>query len=183
MIWRATSARKLPPWQSPSPTWSRCPRNARLIMVIVMIMFTPKGFWLPDTPVARYFCIADGSPNNQHRPYLTIVLHIMASSSLARSRAIAVLFPLPQNVHGSVFVREYASVAIVAADSNVNRIPFAIFWIALGSFVFARCGGYNKAPDFTRACHGIVQSTLLLSFFCSTGGYTSADVCPTDTSQ
>ena len=24
---------------------------------------------------------------------------------------------------------------------NVNRIAFAIFWIALGSFVFARCGG------------------------------------------
>ena len=44
--------------------------------------------------------------------YLTIVLHIMASSSLA------VLFPLPQNVHGSVFVREKASVAIVAVMNN-----------------------------------------------------------------
>ena len=57
--------------------------------------------------------------------YLTIVLHVMASSSLARSRAIAVLFPLPQNVHGSVFVREKASVAIVAADSKRS------FWAAL----------------------------------------------------
>ena len=25
------------------------------------------------------------------------------------------------------------------------------FWIALGSFVFARCGGYEKTPDFSRA--------------------------------
>ena len=56
--------------------------------------------------------------------YLTIVLHIMASSSLARSRAIAVLFTLPQNVHGIVFVREKASVAIVAADSKRS------FWAA-----------------------------------------------------
>ena len=35
----ATSARKLPPWQSPSSTCSRCPRNARLIMASVMILF------------------------------------------------------------------------------------------------------------------------------------------------
>ena len=38
---------------------------------------------------------------------------------------------------------------------NVNRIAVAIFWIALGCFVFARCGGYKKAPDFTRAGHRI----------------------------
>ena len=36
--------------------------------------------------------------------------------------------------------------------------------IAPGSFVFARCGGYKKAQDFTRAGHRMVQSTLLLSF-------------------
>ena len=35
----ATSARKLQRWQSPSHTCSRCPRNARLIMASVMIMF------------------------------------------------------------------------------------------------------------------------------------------------
>ena len=42
----------------------------------------------------------------------------MASSSLARSRAIAVLFILPQNVHGSVFSRENVYVAILTADSK-----------------------------------------------------------------
>ena len=49
---------------------------------------------------------------------------------------------------------------------HVNRIAFAIFWIALLSFVFARC----KSPDFYRAGHRIVKPTLLLSFFCSTRG-------------
>ena len=48
----------------------------------------------------------------------------MASSALARSRAIAVRFPLPQNVHGSVFFRENAYVAILAADSKRS------FWAA-----------------------------------------------------
>ena len=93
---------------------ARCPRNTRLIMASVMIMFTiqsnhflqkvasvaiacywtrsmrslafhrpngmfasrcdwicscdlifsPKFFGLPDTPLAHSFCIADGSPNN-----------------------------------------------------------------------------------------------------------------------
>ena len=65
---------------------------------------------------------------------------------------------------------------------NVNRIAFAIFCIALRSFVFARCGGYRKAQDFTRAGHRIVQSTLLLSFLFSPGGV-QADVYPKDTSQ
>ena len=54
---------------------------------------------------------------------------------------------------------------------NVNRIAFAILWIALGSFVFARCGGYKKAQDFTRAGHRIVQSTLLHSFFAAPEAY------------
>ena len=49
---------------------------------------------------------------------------------------------------------------------NVNRIAFAIFWIALGSFVFARHGGLKKK---LRILLVSVQSTLLLSFFCSTG--------------
>ena len=49
---------------------------------------------------------------------------------------------------------------------NVNCLA-----IALGSFVFARCGGYEKAVDVTRAGNRLVQSTLLFSFtFWSTGG-------------
>ena len=47
----------------------------------------------------------------------------MASSSLARIRAIVVLFPLPQKVHG-VFFREHASVAVLAGDSKLS------FWVA-----------------------------------------------------
>ena len=39
-----------------------------------------------------------------------------------------------------------------------------------GPAAFARCGGYEKALDFTRAGHRIVQSMLLLSLFCSTEG-------------
>ena len=31
---------------------------------------------------------------------------------------------------------------------NVNRIAIATSWIALGIFVFSRCGGYEKAVDF-----------------------------------
>ena len=61
---------------------------------------------------------------------------------------------------------------------NVNRIAFAIFWIALENVVFARCGGYKKAPDFTRAGHSIVQSRLLHSFFCSTGGLQARTFIP-----
>ena len=49
--------------------------------------------------------------------------NMMASSALARSRAIAVLFPLPQNVHGSVF-SENMRFAILAADSKRS------FWAA-----------------------------------------------------
>ena len=54
---------------------------------------------------------------------------------------------------------------------NVKRIAFVIFWITLETFVFARCGGYKKAPDFTRAGHRIVQSTILHSFFAASEAY------------
>ena len=33
---------------------------------------------------------------------------------------------------------------------HVNRIAFAIFWIALGRFVLARCDGYKKAPELNK---------------------------------
>ena len=46
----------------------------------------------------------------------------MASSSLARIRAIVFLFPLPQKVHG-VFFREHATVAVLAGDSKRS------FWV------------------------------------------------------
>ena len=51
----------------------------------------------------------------------------MVSSSLVRSRAIAVLLPLPQNVHGTgslVFFIENAHIAIIASDSKLS------FWAA-----------------------------------------------------
>ena len=51
-----------------------------------------------------------------------------------------------------------------------QSIAIAISWIALESFVFARCSGFEKALDFTGAGQGIVQSTLPLSFDCSTEG-------------
>ena len=47
----------------------------------------------------------------------------MASSLLARIRAIVVQFPLLQKVHG-VFFREHASVAVLAGDSK------RYFWVA-----------------------------------------------------
>ena len=40
----------------------------------------------------------------------------------------------------------------------------------VGPYAYARCGGFEKALDFTGAGHGIVKSTLLLSFDCSTEG-------------
>ena len=33
---------------------------------------------------------------------------------------------------------------------HVNRIAFAIFWIALGSFVLAHCDGYKNAPELNK---------------------------------
>ena len=47
------------------PRVSGAPRKVRL-MASVMIMFIPKFFGLPETPLAHNVCIADGSPNNQH---------------------------------------------------------------------------------------------------------------------
>ena len=72
----------------------------------------------------------------------------MASSSLARSRAIAVLFPLPQNVHGSVFVREKAPVAIVAADSKRSLIRAA--WTVMN----------NCRSQFGRQCAQLKESAV-----------------------
>ena len=79
--------------------------------------------------------------------YLTIVLQIMASSSLARSRAIAVLFPLPQNVHGCVFVREKAPVAIVTADSKRS---FWAAWTVMN----------NCRSQFGRQCSQLKESAV-----------------------
>ena len=59
----------------------------------------------------------------------TNIFEKMASSSLARSRAIAVLFSLPQNVHGSVF-RENASVDILAAD---RKRSFLAAWTVMNN--------------------------------------------------
>ena len=87
-------------------------------------------------------------------------------------------------VDGSAVVGSAAapSLGTGSDDATSTASRLAIFWNALGSFVFARCGGYKKARDFTRAGHRVVQSALLLSLFCSTGGI-QADVYPTDTSQ
>ena len=73
-----------------------------------------------------------------------------------------------------------AAASSSGAGTDGQRQPHRVcyFWIALGSFVFARCGGYEKTPDFTRA---IVQSTLNSSLvFLQHRRHTSADVYPTD---
>ena len=165
----------------------------------------------PDTPLAHSFCSADGSPNNQQLSQYGFFI-VGEKQSHCCSISIApecAWYPI-------VFFRQYAPVAIIAADSkrsfwaawtvmkncrlamcpagrerdpsdcqasdltpeppvlqvlvpggcNVNHIVFDISSITLGSFVFARCGRYEKAAlDFIRACHRIVQSTLLISFF------------------
>ena len=41
------------------------------------------------------------------------------------------------------------------AGCNVNRIAIYIFWIAFGSFVFAPCGGYEKALDYRPTDDGL----------------------------
>ena len=71
------------------------------------LIFSPTFFGLPDTALATLFALP-----MDHRT--TNSFGNRASSSLARSRIIAVLFPLLQNVHGSGY--ENAYVAIVAAD-------------------------------------------------------------------
>ena len=65
----------------------------------------------------------------------TNIFENMASSSLARSRAIAVLFPLPQNMHGSFF-RENVYVAILTAD---RKRFFAAAWTVMNN-CRSQCG-------------------------------------------
>ena len=63
------------------------------------LIFRPKFFGLPDTQLATLFALPmDNRTTNS--------FDNRASSSLARSRVIAVLFPLPQNVHGSGFFKK-----------------------------------------------------------------------------
>ena len=72
----------------------------------------------------------------------------IASSSLARSRAIAVLFPLPQNVPGSVSPRENVHVAILAADSKRS---FWAAWTVMN----------NCRSQFGRQCAQLKESAIL----------------------
>ena len=63
------------------------------------LVFRPTFFGLPDTQLGTLFALPmDNRTTNSfdNRAY----------SSLARSRVIAVQFPLPQNVHGSGFVKK-----------------------------------------------------------------------------
>ena len=63
---------------------------------LLCLIFRPKFFELLDTPLATLFALPmDNRTTNS--------FDNRDSSSLARSRVIAVLFPLPQNVHGSGF--------------------------------------------------------------------------------
>ena len=61
-----------------------------------------------------------------------------------------------------------------AGTDGANRIVFAIFWIALISFVFTRCGVYIKASNFTHVGHRIAQSAVdasSLVFFAALESY------------
>ena len=143
----ATSARKLPPWQSPSPTCSWCPPNARYVHhgECHDNVYYPKQTLSPEGRLCRYCLFLNainalhrlqspewmlasrcdwvfscdwifipkffGCPTHRwptlfalpmdHRTTKTFDNRPMVSSSLVRSRYIAVLFPLPQNVHGA----------------------------------------------------------------------------------
>ena len=78
----------------------------------------------------------------------------------------------PSGCEASCLTPEIPSFRRWYRGCNVNHIVIALSSIALGSFVFARCGGYEEALDFTRADHRIVQSTILISFFAAPEAYT-----------
>ena len=109
----------------------------------------------------------------------------MASSSLVRIRAIVVLFPLPQKVHG-VFFREHESVVVVAGDSKRS------FWVAMDcdeGFSFSvrlamcpvererdppGCRASGLSPErHRRACSAVVGSAAASSSGAGTDGATS----------
>ena len=125
---------------------SLSPPQLALFVDIIIIKFPIST---PTRTVRRYL--------HHQIPYLHPNSHCSSISSSSNS-----LSPPQLALFVDIFRRWYRW-------CNGNRIAFAILWIALGSFVFARCGGYKKAQDFTRAGHRMVQSTLLLSFFCITG--------------
>ena len=78
----------------------------------------------------------------------------------------------PSGCEASCLTPEIPSFRRWYRGCNVNHIVIALSSIALGSFVFARCGGYEEALDFTRADHRIVQSTILISFFAAPEAHT-----------
>ena len=67
--------------------------------------------------------------------------------------------------------------------SGLTTDPRGAASAATVSAAFARCGGYEKALNLTRAGQRIVQSTFLRSVFCSSGGIQAQTLNPTDKSQ
>ena len=64
---------------------------------------------------------------------------------------------------------------------NVKRIAFVIFWIVLGSFVFASCGGFKKLGMLPGPATALSSRRFFSRFFCSTEGIQARYVYPTDT--
>ena len=78
--------------------------------------------------------------------------------------------------YGFVFRRWYRG-------CNLNRIAISISWIALGSFVFARCGGYEKLWLVFVPATALSSRRFFLVCFLQNRRHACEKVYPADTSQ
>ena len=84
-------------------------------------------------------------------------------------RASSLTPELPVHV---VLVSSVAGSVVVdsAATTSSGAGTDAIFWIALGSFIFARCGGYKKLRILLVPATALSNRRFFVIFFSGTGG-------------
>ncbi len=116
------------------------------------LIFTATFFGFPDTLLVHPLCPAERErdPSGCRAPGLTpeLPVHVVLVTPL-------LVLPL---------LRLQALVGLPGVQRQPHR-HFYFIDFPRKFLVRARCGGFEKALDFTRAGYRIVQSTLLLSFF------------------
>ena len=120
------------------------------------LIFTATFFGFPDTLLVHPLCpaVRERDPSGCRASGLTseLPVHVVLVTPL-------LVLPL---------LRLHALVCLPGVQRQPHR-HFYFIDFPRKCLVPARCGGFEKPMDFTRAGYRIVQSTLLLSFFCSTG--------------
>ena len=133
------------------------------------LIFTATFFGFPDTLLVHPLC----PDEREHDP------------SGCRASGLTPELPVHVVLVTPLLVLPLLRLQALVGLPGVQRQPHRHFYLIdfMKFLVPARCGGFEKALDFTRAGYRIVQSTLLLSFFLQHRTNTDADLYPTDTSQ